>query len=97
MYDERAVSYIEKIEPLLASEPSQAARELRSLLGALEVHIESGYGIASVVESFEKIFCELAALRKVDAATIEKARGLLRQLMAHVLEQAASQSTSRSR
>ena len=97
MYDERAVSYIERIERLLAREPPRASRELGSLLGTLEIHIEDGDGVASVVEWFERIFCEFATLREVDAATVEKARGLLHELLEHVRAHGAAQSPSRRR
>jgi len=49
---------------------------MRSLLNALEVHVEEGDGYPAVVASFESLFCDIAAFRKVNARTVSDARRL---------------------
>jgi len=83
-YDERAVALIERVRGLISTRPDPARMELGGLLNALEIHVETGDGHPDIVTSFERLFCDIAALRQLDGKTIEGAKNLFNDLRQHL-------------
>jgi len=84
MYDERAVAFVAKLDKLVRAQPEPASRELGALLNALECHVEDGDGHPTIVTSFDRLFGDIASLRKVDIKTINSARQILNDLKQHL-------------
>jgi len=85
MYDDRAVAFVAKLDELVRrTKPQPASRELGALLNALECHVEDGHGHPSIVSSFERLFSDLASLRKIDTRTIDSAKKILNDLKQHL-------------
>jgi hypothetical protein len=80
MCDERAVAFVAKLDELVRAKPEPASRELGALLNALECHVEDGHGHSNIVTSFERLFSDLASLRKIDIRTINSAKKILNDL-----------------
>ena len=89
MYDEQAVAFTQRLDRLVSKQREPAQRELGALLNALEVHVEEGNGRPEIVTAFEKLFCDLASLRKLDAKTVSTAKGLLDGLRLHLHKETA--------
>jgi hypothetical protein len=89
MYDEQAVAFTQKLTRLVSKQREPAQRELGALLNALEVHVEEGNGRPGIVTAFEKVFCDLASLRKLDAKIVTTAKGLLNGLRQHLHQETA--------
>lgn len=92
MYDERAVAFVRRIDHLISAKAASARpanRELGALLNALEIHVEDGDGHPDIVTGFERLFCDLASVRRLDAKTIATAKKLFNDLRQHLHKETA--------
>jgi hypothetical protein len=89
MYDEQAVAFVQRLDRLVRPKPEPAQRELGAVLNALEVHVEEGEGRPNIVTSFERLFLDIASLRKLDAKTIATAKKVLNDLRQYLYRETA--------
>jgi hypothetical protein len=90
-YDERAVSYVKKLEralpPKARLDPDHV--EFGALFNALECHIEAGRGHPDVVQSYQQVLVTLASVRGVAEKRVTKATKIFAELT-HYLGETSS-------